>query len=239
MPMTADQITNARLILSDQGTDAQQRLSIENATGGTFTLTFSGQTTSALAFNASAGDVQNALSALSNVGVGNVLATLSYGVPNISYYDIQFTGTLAGIAQPVTTVTSSLTGTAVAVALVQTQAGGSTVFSDAELNSQYDLANGNFFLAISYLFNVLWSASAKFNDYVAGQSNEKVSQIVEHLQELAQYYYRLAFAGSQVQIASFQKVPPLPVAVPNVSGVPAVSLNYAPPFSRRRLWGGR
>lgn len=46
-----------------------------NPTGGTFTLTYSGQTTSDLAYNASATDVQTALEALSNLAPGDVTVT--------------------------------------------------------------------------------------------------------------------------------------------------------------------
>lgn len=44
-------------------------------TGGTYTLTYSGQTTGNIAFNATAAAVRTALEALSNVGVGNVVVT--------------------------------------------------------------------------------------------------------------------------------------------------------------------
>jgi hypothetical protein len=44
-------------------------------TGGTFTLTVNGQTTSGIAFNATASAVQSALAALSTVGSGNVAVT--------------------------------------------------------------------------------------------------------------------------------------------------------------------
>lgn len=47
----------------------------ENATGGTFTLTFRSQTTSAIAYNASPATVQAALEALSSIGTGNVICT--------------------------------------------------------------------------------------------------------------------------------------------------------------------
>ena len=46
-----------------------------NATGGTFTLTFNGQTTAPLAFNATAAQIEAALEALSNIGAGNIQAT--------------------------------------------------------------------------------------------------------------------------------------------------------------------
>lgn len=46
-----------------------------DATAGTFTVTYAGQTTSALAFNVSAADFTTALVALSNVGAGDVVVT--------------------------------------------------------------------------------------------------------------------------------------------------------------------
>lgn len=45
------------------------------ATGGTYTLTYSGQTTTALAFNAAAATIQAALEALSNVGTGDLVVS--------------------------------------------------------------------------------------------------------------------------------------------------------------------
>ena len=50
------------------------RLTI-TATGGTYTLTYDDQTTSALAYNAAAATIQSALEALSNVGVGDLVVS--------------------------------------------------------------------------------------------------------------------------------------------------------------------
>jgi hypothetical protein len=57
------------------GDNVQQVQLTGNPTGGTFTLTFNGQTTSAIAYNASASTVQSALQALSSIGSGNVLVS--------------------------------------------------------------------------------------------------------------------------------------------------------------------
>jgi hypothetical protein len=55
------------------GTDEVQTVTITGSpTGGTYTLTFSGQTTSAIAYNATASAVQTALEALSNIASGDV-----------------------------------------------------------------------------------------------------------------------------------------------------------------------
>lgn len=61
------------------GVNAVQAVSVV-ASSGTFTLTFAGATTSALAFNATAAAVQAALEALSSVGAGNVAVSGAYSV---------------------------------------------------------------------------------------------------------------------------------------------------------------
>ena len=50
---------------NDMKTDETQTVRVNNATGGTFTLTFDGQTTAPIAYNATAAAVQAALEALS------------------------------------------------------------------------------------------------------------------------------------------------------------------------------
>src|SRR5262249_9098026 len=64
-----------------------------SGSAGTFTLSFNGQTTAALAFNATAAQVQAALNALSTIagGGGSVTVTQSGNI-----YTVVFGGTLAG-----------------------------------------------------------------------------------------------------------------------------------------------
>jgi hypothetical protein len=62
------------------------------ATGGTFTLTYSGQETGALTFDASAAGVQGALEALGRVGAGNVAVSGPDGGP----FELRFGGALTG-----------------------------------------------------------------------------------------------------------------------------------------------
>lgn len=76
--------------------------------GGTFTLTYSGQTTSSIAYNATAAAVQTALAALSNIGAGQVTVTGGPG-PGTPYV-VTFTGTLGGQNVNQMTATGSLTG---------------------------------------------------------------------------------------------------------------------------------
>ena len=99
-------------------------LSITGApTGGSFTLTYSGHTTAAIAWNATAATVQARIAALTGMGVGNVSC---FGGPlPASPVTIQFIGTTLGnthIALP--TFANSLTGGAAPTpVLVETAVG--------------------------------------------------------------------------------------------------------------------
>ena len=77
-------------------------------TGGTFTLTAGGQTTTAIAYNATTDVVLAALVALTSVGAGN--ATVSGTLlTDANGFDIAWTGTLAGSTNVITTA-ATLTG---------------------------------------------------------------------------------------------------------------------------------
>ena len=92
-------------------------------TGGTFTLSFDGQTTAAIAYNANAAAVQSALEALSNIAVNEAVCTGGPlpGTPVV----ITFALTLANTNQPLITATSSLTGgSSPAISIAQTTQGG-------------------------------------------------------------------------------------------------------------------
>ena len=79
-------------------------------TGGTFTLTYSGQTTSGIAYNAAASAVTSALEALSNIGSGDVSVSASGALASGYGWRIEFTGALAGADQALTASGASLTG---------------------------------------------------------------------------------------------------------------------------------
>lgn len=97
-------------------------------TGGTFTLTYSGQTTSAIAYNASASTVQSALEALSNIAVGDVTCT-GGAFPGTAVV-VEFKGALANTDVSMMTSTSSLTGgTAPAINITETLKGGYTTYA--------------------------------------------------------------------------------------------------------------
>lgn len=108
-------------------TNEVQTISAPGApTGGTFTLSFSGQTTAPIAYNAAASTVRTALEALSNINVGDV--TVSGGPLPGAALTVTFTGQWAGEDVPQMTVsTTGLTGSTSTPAMtVATATAGST-----------------------------------------------------------------------------------------------------------------
>jgi YD repeat-containing protein len=102
--------------------EVQQVALTGSPTGGTFTLSFGGQTTSGIAYNASASAVQSALQALSSIGSGNALVSGAAGGP----WQVRFAGALAGADQAQLTANAAgLTGgSSPAVAVTTTSQGG-------------------------------------------------------------------------------------------------------------------
>lgn len=93
-------------------------------TGGTYTLTYDGQTTAGIAYNATATQVRNALTALSSVGSGNV--SCSGGPHPDSAVTVTFTGALAGtdVAQMTASGSGLTGGTTPAVSVSTVTPGG-------------------------------------------------------------------------------------------------------------------
>jgi hypothetical protein len=95
-------------------------VTLTGATGGTFTLTVGANTTTALAYNATAGTVQTALDALASVGSGQCTVTGSAGGP----YTIAFVA--QANAADITGNGASLTGSTPTLAVQQGPANPST-----------------------------------------------------------------------------------------------------------------
>lgn len=89
-----------------------QSVGVVGATAGSFTLSFDGETTAAIAWNANAAAVQAALNALSNVDAGDIVVT--GGPANTTAFTLTFGGQYAGENVAQTTVDGAgLTGGAV------------------------------------------------------------------------------------------------------------------------------
>ncbi|MDX3044107.1 hypothetical protein PV383_44145 [Streptomyces caniscabiei] len=105
--------------------DEVQQVAITGSpTGGTYTLTLSGQTTAGIAYNATASAVQSALEALSNVEVGDVVCAGGPhpGTPVTVTFEGQFAGT--DVPQMTGSAASLTGGTSPAVVVTTTTPGG-------------------------------------------------------------------------------------------------------------------
>jgi len=131
-------VEHAAILKAANTANEVQSVSISGApTGGTFTLTFGGQTTAGIAYNATAAQVQSALEALSSIGSGNV--SCSGGALPGSAVSVTFQGTLGNTDHPLMTANSAgLTGgTSPTVTVTQTTAGsGSIVEHDLHFINQ-------------------------------------------------------------------------------------------------------
>ena len=96
--------------------------------GGTFTITLDGETTAAIAYNATTAAVQAALEGLSNLAPGDVTVTGSAGA-----YVLTYGGASAGRDVPAVTYTSSLTGTSPTITVATTTGGGSGVTDGSDV----------------------------------------------------------------------------------------------------------
>lgn len=107
-------------ITSPAAVNEVQSVEVASATGGTFTLTFAGQTTAPIAFNATAAAVATALVALTNLAVGDVVGSggpcgtapvvLTFGAAYAGLNVPQITangGALVGAGASVTTATTT------------------------------------------------------------------------------------------------------------------------------------
>lgn len=110
-------------VMLGTGTNEVQTVTITGApTGGSFTLTYSGQTTASLPWNATASAVQLALENLAAIGVGD--ATVTGGPGPATPFVVTFKNALAGRDVPAMTATGAFTGgTTPAVAVTTTVPG--------------------------------------------------------------------------------------------------------------------
>lgn len=117
------------LSVGSGGTNEVQTVTITGTPGGgTVTLTFQGETTATIAYNAIASVVEDALEALPAIGQGNVRVTGGPG-PGTAWA-VAFINRLGHSDQPLMTANgASLTGgTTPAIAVTQTTAGSATGF---------------------------------------------------------------------------------------------------------------
>lgn len=159
--------------------EVQTITSSATPSGGTWTISFDGSTTSALAAAASAATVQAALEALPSIGTGNVAVT--GGALGTAAFTMTFQGTEGGIDQPAMTTTSSLSGASVPLTVaVLTE--GSAAASEVQQFQLYGTPTGGTFTitldaitsaAIAYNAN-----NATIDAAIEAMSNVGVGQVV-------------------------------------------------------------
>jgi hypothetical protein len=91
------------------------RVGVTGATGGTFTLSFGGGTTAAIAYDATAATVQARLAVLAQVGAGNVGVSGNAGGP----WEVTFAGELADSSLPLTGSGAGLVGAGATLTVAQ------------------------------------------------------------------------------------------------------------------------
>ncbi len=108
--------------VSNKKTDEVQTITVTDATGGTFTVTYDSEETAPLAYNITPAQLQSALEALTTIGEGNVSVT---GVAGTSYV-VTFIGALAGTSLDLMVIDDTLTtgGAGVEVTVAETADGG-------------------------------------------------------------------------------------------------------------------
>ena len=127
-----DTYIGTNVVADGAGTAEQQTVTITGTpTGGTFTLTYNGQTTAPIAYNATAAAVASALNALGSVGANGVSATGGPG-PGTPYV---VTFAAAGNVNQMTASGTGLTGGSPAIAVTTTAAGTNALVRAVKLTT--------------------------------------------------------------------------------------------------------
>lgn len=145
---TAGKPFDLEAVASGAGTSEVQRIHFqETPTQGTWLITFDGETTSAIAYNASAATVEAALEPLSGIGTGNVSVskTTQDGTP---LYSITFAGALANQDVEAVTVESHARWSSVSAVLATTVEGANQVAEVQQYNFYGNPTGGTFTLSL-------------------------------------------------------------------------------------------
>ena len=168
-------VQNALNALSSVRRSEVQTVRLSGSNAGTFTLTFNGQTTTAIAYNASAATVQSAFQALTSVGAGNAIVTGAS-----PFYTITFSGALANKDLPLISATGSPTGVTNAVAaIVQDGLGGTATVTSVQVpgGRQYTVTFGGDLTNINLPQIVATSGMVFVTTTTNGSTSPPVSEV--------------------------------------------------------------
>ena len=76
------------------------------------------------------------------------------------------------------------------------------VFTHDELDRLYDRASSNYELSVAYAIRQILMIAAKFNDYTAGYTAEKKSQVFQQLRGMYEVWLRVAGGAATPLTAS-------------------------------------
>jgi len=149
------------------GTNEEQTVAITGSpTGGHYHMSYGGQTTGDISYDATAADVQSALESLSTIGTGNV--TCTGGPSPDSDIVVEFTGDLGGSNVDLMTIDASgLTGgTSPAGSVAETAAGSTSALgnSGAETLATASLTGGRIIITDAEDGYSLMDAKLTYND---------------------------------------------------------------------------
>jgi hypothetical protein len=86
--------------------------------------------------------------------------------------------------------------------------GATQAFSDPELQDAFDEAEEDLTAATVILLEWLVADAVKFNDYTAGQTSEKKSQVYDHLVKNLAHWQQKGQSAVQIRILGMRSVPP-------------------------------
>jgi hypothetical protein len=145
---------------------------------GTFTLTFNGQTTSALAYTATGATVQTALLLLSTVGAGNATVTGGAGGP----YTVTLAGALLGSQLAVTGSGAGLTGGTFGITTTAASAARRWLYnltqSDVDTLKSYTIQKGSSVNAASFGYAQATDMEWNFSRTTVGLTAKMLGQIL-------------------------------------------------------------
>lgn len=189
-------VTISTVQAGSAGTNEIQRISFPGTpTGGTFTLTFEGQTTGTIAYNASAATVETALEGLSNIASGDVSVSGDAGGP----YTVEFLQAYAATdVALLSSDGSSLTGggTVNVVTTTQGGSGANEIWSFSWDNVGKDLSDADY---VNFI-------SAKFYDrFATGNQTSTVNLTVSDSASTIKNRIETAFTAATGQTVTVTK----------------------------------
>jgi hypothetical protein len=124
--------------VANKKTNEKQTITVTDASGGTFTVTYDSKLSGALPYNLTLAQLQSALEGLVSIGEGNVSVTGTAGVS----YVVEFIGTLAEQNLAIMVIDDTLVtgGAGVEVTIAETVAGG-TGSAPAQTNTSLSITS--------------------------------------------------------------------------------------------------